>query len=91
MKSSILNKNSIIMIATSFIFLLYMFFVLVILKDIDFVYLFSYVFSVDWFIYPVIALYIIIMGIILLTYNIKPIIKFVTGLINGVVGIGLAL
>jgi len=91
MKSSILNKNRIIMIAASFIFLLYMFVVLVILKDIDFVYLFSYVFSVDWFIYPFIALYIIIMGIILLTYNIKPLIKFVTGLITGVVGIGLAL
>ena len=62
MKSSILNRNSIIMIAASFIFLLYMFFVLVILKEIEFVYLFTYVFSMDWFIYPIIALYLITMN-----------------------------
>jgi hypothetical protein len=70
MKSSILNRNSIIMIAASFIFLLYMFFVLVILKEIEFVYLFTYVFSMDWFIYPIIALYLNTIGIILLNYNI---------------------
>lgn len=91
MKGSILNRNSIIMIAASFIFLLYMFFVLVILKEIEFVYLFTYVFSMDWFIYPIIALYLITIGIILLNYNIKPLIKFVISLITGIVGIGLAL
>lgn len=91
MKGSILNRNSIIMIAASFIFLLYMFFVLVILKQIEFVYLFTYVFSMDWFIYPIIALYLITIGIILLNYNIKPLIKFVISLITGIVGIGLAL
>ena len=91
MKSSKLNRNSIIMITASFIFLLYMFVVLVILKEIEFVYLFTYVFSMDWFIYPIIALYLITIGIILLNYNIKPLIKFVISLITGIVGIGLAL
>jgi hypothetical protein len=68
-----------------------MFVVLVILKEIEFVYLFTYVFSMDWFIYPIIALYLITIGIILLNYNIKPLIKFVISLITGIVGIGLAL
>ena len=59
--------------------------------EIEFVYLFTYVFSMDWFIYPIIALYLITIGIILLNYNIKPLIKFVISLITGIVGIGLAL
>jgi hypothetical protein len=91
MKNSILNRKNIILIATSLLFLIYMSYALVILKEIEFVYLFSYVFSMDWFIYPVIALYLITIGIILLNYNIKPLIKFVISLITGIVGIVLAL
>lgn len=91
MKSSKLSRKSIFMITVSLIFLLWMFVVIVLLEEIEFLILFSYAVSMDWFIYPVIALYLITMGITLLFLKIKTLTKIFIGLLTGVTGIGFAL
>ena len=91
MKCNKFNSKSIIIITVSFIFLLWMLVFIVLLAEFEFILLFSYAFSMDWFIYPVIALYLITMGITLLSLQTKPLIKFSIGILTVIVGIGLGL
>lgn len=91
MKHNKLNKKYISMITTTVIILLWLMIVLGFLAEIEYMILFSYAFSMDWLIYPVIALYLIAMSITLLFFEIKILFKFLIGVFIGFVSVGLSL
>lgn len=89
-KQKKLNKKYIFMMISTVIILLWLMIVIGLLARIEYMILFSYAFSKDWFVYPVLALYLIAMGITLLFSEIKTLFKLLIGLFIGFVSIGLS-
>lgn len=70
------------------IILFWLMIVIGLLVKIEYMILFFYVFLKDWFVYLVLVLYLIVMGIIFLFFEIKMFFKLLIGLFIGFVSIG---
>lgn len=88
-KRSRLNWKIRYMIIATFIFLFWMLVIVGFLHEIEYILIFSYAVSIDWLIYPVVALYLITVGITLLFLKINILLKFSIGVFTGIIGIGI--